>query len=110
VTKASHSLQLDEAASTGALVKQITHYRGANWFRASFELSVTVGLLIASWFAMWVSLGFGYWLTLLIGIPVAGFLVRVFMIQHDCGHGAFFPNRFANDWTGRILGILTFTP
>lgn len=71
---------------------------------------MTGGLLIASWFAMWMSLRIGYWLTLLMAIPVAGFLVRLFMIQHDCGHGAFFPKRFANDWTGRILGILTFTP
>src|SRR5690606_6576883 len=38
------------------------------------------------------------------------FLVRLFLIQHDCGHGAFFRRRFANDWVGRALGILTLTP
>ena len=43
-------------------------------------------------------------------MPAAGFLVRLFMIQHDCGHGAFFRHRLANDWTGRALGVLTFTP
>ena len=37
-------------------------------------------------------------------------LVRLFLIQHDCGHGAFFEDKHVNDWTGRILGIFTFTP
>ena len=43
-------------------------------------------------------------------MPAAGFLVRLFMIQHDCGHGAFFRHRLANDWIGRALGVLTLTP
>jgi len=51
-----------------------------------------------------------YWLTLLIAVPAAGFVVRLFMIQHDCGHGAFFRRKAANDWVGRTLGILTLTP
>jgi len=50
------------------------------------------------------------WLTLLLAIPAAGFLVRLFMIQHDCGHGAFFRHRLANDWIGRALGVVTMTP
>ena len=45
-----------------------------------------------------------------MAIPAAGFLVRLFMIQHDCGHGAFFPYRWANDWSGRAIGVLTMTP
>jgi omega-6 fatty acid desaturase (delta-12 desaturase) len=59
---------------------------------------------------MWVVLRFGYWLTLVVAVPAAGFLVRLFMIQHDCGHGAFFRHRLANDWVGRVLGVLTLTP
>lgn len=43
-------------------------------------------------------------------MPAAGFLVRVFMIQHDCGHGAFFRRRWANDWLGRVIGVVTLTP
>ena len=43
-------------------------------------------------------------------MPAAGFLVRAFMIQHDCGHGAFFRHRLANDWVGRVIGVLTLTP
>jgi omega-6 fatty acid desaturase (delta-12 desaturase) len=66
-----------------------------------------VGLWTAAWFINW--LGY-WWAALLITIPTAGFLVRLFMIQHDCGHGAFFRRRWANDWVGRIIGVLTMTP
>ncbi len=59
---------------------------------------------------MWVTLGFGYWLTLLIAVPAAGFLVRLFMIQHDCGHGTLFRKRSTNDWIGRAISTLTLTP
>ena len=63
------------------------------------------------WVLMWASYYLGFWwLTLLLAIPAAGFLVRLFMIQHDCGHGAFFRHRLANDWIGRALGVLTLTP
>ena len=51
-----------------------------------------------------------YWLSLALALPAAGFLVRLFMIQHDCGHGAFFRTRAVNDWVGRAFGVLTLTP
>ena len=47
---------------------------------------------------------------LLLTIPAGGFLLRLFLIQHDCGHGAFFSSRRCNDWLGRSLGVLTLTP
>jgi omega-6 fatty acid desaturase (delta-12 desaturase) len=59
---------------------------------------------------MWISLSVNYVVTLLIAVPTAGFLVRLFMNQHDCGHGSFFRNRRANDWVGRVLGVVTLTP
>jgi len=43
-------------------------------------------------------------------VPAAGLLVRLFMIQHDCGHGSFFRGRVANDWVGRAIGVMTLTP
>lgn len=51
-----------------------------------------------------------YWLTLLLAVPTAGLLVRLFIIQHDCGHGSFFKSRAANDFVGRALSLLTLTP
>jgi omega-6 fatty acid desaturase (delta-12 desaturase) len=62
------------------------------------------------WFLMWAALGTGYWICLLLAAPASGFLVRLFMIQHDCGHGSFFRRRLANDWVGRAIGVLTLTP
>src|SRR6185312_11646886 len=93
------------------LAQLVARYREPSRARSLFELAITVGPLVLLWAAMWWSfLHVGYWLTLLLAVPAAGFLVRVFMIQHDCGHGAFFRRRVTNDWVGRILGILTFTP
>lgn len=59
---------------------------------------------------MVASLDVSYWLTLALAVPAAGFLVRVFIIFHDCGHGSFFRSRRANDFWGVVTGVLTFTP
>src|ERR1700691_4421179 len=59
---------------------------------------------------MWAGPDRGHSVRLLLAVPAAGFLVRLFMIQHDCGHGAFFHHRLANDWVGRVIGVLTLTP
>jgi acyl-lipid omega-6 desaturase (Delta-12 desaturase) len=58
---------------------------------------------------MCAALDTSYWICLLLAVPAAGFLVRLFMIQHDCGHGSFF-GHLANDWTGRVIGVLTLMP
>ena len=56
------------------------------------------------------SVHISYWLTLLLSIPTAGFMVRTFIIFHDCGHGSFFKSQKANDALGIFTGILNFTP
>jgi omega-6 fatty acid desaturase (delta-12 desaturase) len=88
----------------------LTRYREPNNARSVLELLITAGPFVLLWVLMWAALGVGYWLCLLIAVPAAGFLVRLFMIQHDCGHGALFRRRFANDWVGRVIGVLTLTP
>ena len=77
---------------------------------AYFELLVTAGGFVLFWVLMWFTLNISYFLTLLLALPAAGFLVRLFLIQHDCGHGAFFRKRLTNNWVGRVIGTLTFTP
>lgn len=74
------------------------------------EIVVTVVPLVALWVAAWLSLSVSYWLSLVFIVPASGLIVRLFLIQHDCGHGAFFKKRNTNDWTGRVLGVFTFTP
>lgn len=59
--------------------------------------------------AMWV-FRFSFWISLPLCILAAGFMVRTFIIFHDCGHGSFFKSQKANDLVGTITGILTFTP
>lgn len=91
--------------------KILTHYRRPNHIRSTVEIAITFVPLAALWVLCWTALHFGYWwLSLLLAVPAAGFLVRLFMIQHDCGHGSFFYHRVANDWVGRVIGVLTLTP
>lgn len=88
----------------------LARYREPDLWRSVFEIAVTIGAFVALWGLAWASLSVGYWLTLVVTVPAAGFLVRLFLIQHDCGHGAFFRKRLSNDWVGRVLGVLTLTP
>ena len=88
----------------------LNKYRTPSQARGLFEIIVTLVPFVALWIAMWASLQLSYWLSLAIAVPAAGFLVRLFMIQHDCGHGSFFRRRLANDWTGRAISVLTLTP
>ena len=83
-------------------------YRKPSHARSIIEIAITFGPLSA---LAWTALYLGYWwLCLLLAMPAAGFLVRLFMIQHVCGHGSFFHNRSANDWVGRVIGVHTLTP
>lgn len=74
------------------------------------QLIITLILYAAGWAAMYFSLQVGYWLTLLLAIPTAGILVRIFIFFHDCGHNSFLPSTRANRRLGFWLGILVFTP
>ncbi|MGH9796578.1 MAG: fatty acid desaturase [Candidatus Polarisedimenticolia bacterium] len=56
------------------------------------------------------TLHLSYWLTLALAVAAAGFMVRIFIIFHDCGHGSFFRSQRANDVLGFVTGVLTFTP
>jgi omega-6 fatty acid desaturase (delta-12 desaturase) len=91
-------------------VKILAKYREPNAVRSSFELAVTLGPFIVLWVAAWWALDVSYWLALGLSIVNAAFLLRLFIIQHDCGHGSFYTNRTLSDWLGRVLGVLTLTP
>jgi acyl-lipid omega-6 desaturase (Delta-12 desaturase) len=89
----------------------LNRYRDPSVRRSILELVVTGVPFVALWLAIWAAWEFGYgWVSLLLAVPAAAFLVRLFMIQHDCGHGSFFRLRATNDWVGRVLGVLTLTP
>jgi omega-6 fatty acid desaturase (delta-12 desaturase) len=111
--KVDHGLDESLAAPVNdarTLTQALARYRESDEWRSIVEILITVVPLVALWVLMWFALNLGYGIYLLLVIPAAGFLVRLFMIQHDCGHGAFFRHRLANDWVGRVIGVLTFTP
>lgn len=78
--------------------------------RSIFELAVTAVPFLLLWGAIWAAVAVGYWLGLLLAFPAGGLLLRLFVIQHDCGHGSLFRRRATNDWVGRTLSVLTLTP
>jgi omega-6 fatty acid desaturase (delta-12 desaturase) len=91
-------------------LKILARYRDPDPVRSTYELVITAVPFFTLWAVMLLCLSYGYWLSLIIAVPAAGFLVRLFMIQHDCGHGSFFRKPLANHWVGRTIGVLTLTP
>jgi omega-6 fatty acid desaturase (delta-12 desaturase) len=87
-------------------------YEGANPARAVGQMLNTLLPYAALWTFMILTMQIGlpYWVTLLLAVPAAGLLVRVFIFFHDCCHGSFFRSQAANRIVGTITGILTFTP
>jgi len=91
-------------------IKALEKYKVANNKKALLEIVLTVVPYVALLAGMYQVFDYSYLLTALLALPAAGFLVRIFIIQHDCGHGSFFSNQSANKWFGRLLGVLTVTP
>jgi omega-6 fatty acid desaturase (delta-12 desaturase) len=92
------------------VARHAAKFRRPDTMRGAFELAASAVPLALLWLLMWLALDVHYALTLLLSVPAAGFLLRLFLIQHDCGHGAFFKSRRANDWAGRCIGVVTLSP
>ena len=90
--------------------KIVARYHNPDLRRSLWQVVNSFAPFFVAWYLMYRSLEWSYWLTLALAIPTTGFLMRIFIIFHDCGHGSFFKSQKANDWVGTICGILTFTP
>ena len=91
-------------------LEAVARYRRPHHGRSAWQLINTLVPYFLTWYLMVRSLEISYWLTLIL-IPIAsGFLIRSFIISHDCGHGAFFRSRKANTITGTLTALLDFTP
>jgi len=88
----------------------VAKYQKPSTGRALWQVVNTLGPYVLLWYLMYRGLAVSWWITLPLAILAGAFLVRVFIIFHDCGHGSFFKSRQANDVMGFIAGILTFTP
>ncbi len=91
------------------MIGQLKAFRAVRW-RSTIQLAVTSGVFVGLWIGMWLAHDYAYWITLLLAMPAAGFLVRLFIIQHDCGHRSYFRSRRANDVVGRAISVITLTP
>lgn len=85
-------------------------YAQPDSWRGTLQLLATLIPLAALWSVMVLSVEDFYWATLILSVPAAAFLVRLFIIQHDCGHLSYFASRRLNDLVGHVIGVLTLTP
>ncbi|WP_071459691.1 Delta(5) desaturase DesA [Bacillus massilinigeriensis] len=92
------------------LRKQVAPYEKSEMKNSIWQVINTLGPFFLLWYLAYKSLSVSYQLTLLLGIAAAGFVIRTFIIFHDCCHHSFFKNRKANRVLGTITGILTLFP
>ena len=91
-------------------VQGVNRYNKPDKLKSIWQIINSLGPYVIMWYLMYLSLEVSYLLTLGLSFVAAAFLVRVFIIFHDCGHGAFFKSEKANRIVGTILGSLVFTP
>jgi omega-6 fatty acid desaturase (delta-12 desaturase) len=85
-------------------------YQKPDTIRSLWQIANTVIPYLILWYLMYRSLEISYWLTLALAVLASGFLVRIFIIFHDCCHGSFLESKRATDVIGLLTGVLTFTP
>ena len=88
----------------------VSKYAFPETWRSVWQVANSVIPFFVGWYLMARSLEIGYWLTLILAVPTAGFMVRTFIIFHDCCHGSFFKTVKANDRLGLVLGVVVLTP
>jgi len=107
---AGHEPAVSPAAQAAAWRSIVAPYLRPDGRRALLQLLSTAVPFLAIMAGLLIALSHGFLLGLLLVPLGAAFLVRLFMLQHDCGHGSFFPSRRANDLLGWVLGVVTLTP
>ncbi len=105
-----HETAADHPAIPQNWKEIVARYQKPSVARGVYQLANTLIPYAALWVAMYFAKSVSWWLVTPLAILAAGFLVRLFIIHHDCGHGSFFKSRRANDAVGFITGVLTFTP
>jgi len=99
-----------DAGTVRRLARHCLAFRDPCNRRALWQLATTLPLYLVLCGALLWGVAAGYYLVLVLVLPAAGLLVRLFTIQHDCGHGSFFSARWANAMVGLGLSVLTLTP
>jgi acyl-lipid omega-6 desaturase (Delta-12 desaturase) len=90
--------------------KVISRYNKPDRVKSILTLADSVIPFFLLWYLMYRFLSVSIWITLVLSIPTAGFMIRTFIVFHDCGHGSFFSSRRACNVIGTMLGVIVFTP
>jgi omega-6 fatty acid desaturase (delta-12 desaturase) len=90
--------------------QELAPYTQPNRGRSLLDLATSVVPYVGLSVLMYFSLQVSYLLTLALAIPTAGFLLRTYIVFHDCTHGSLFASKRTNAWVGRTLGLLVFSP
>lgn len=98
------------AAASAFWNERLGPYKQPILWKSVFQLANSALIYLGLWAAMVWSLDVSYALTLMLALPTACMVMRLFIIQHDCGHGSFFRSSRANHIVGSILGVITLTP
>jgi len=88
----------------------VANYHFSKFTKSMWQFINSFVPFVLIWILMYFSIDISYWITLALSIFASGFMMRIFIIQHDCGHGSFFGSRKANDRLGLFCSIFTFTP
>ena len=91
-------------------IVELAKYRRPIFSRSLWEVAITLGPVAILWVLAWQSLDGPRIVTLALAIGIGFFLMRVFCLQHDCGHYSLFESRRVCNWMGRGLSLLTITP
>lgn len=92
---------------TLALRKNVKPFENSELKKSIFQLINTVPPFFIVWFLAYLSLDISVWLTVALSVVAAGFVIRTFIIFHDCTHGSFFKNKKANNIIGTITGVIS---
>ncbi len=88
----------------------VAPFEQASAWKGGWQVANSFGGYILSWILIDYAQSVSWWLTLALAVLAGGFLIRIFVILHDCGHGSLLPSRLANDVIGFLAGVVTFTP
>jgi omega-6 fatty acid desaturase (delta-12 desaturase) len=88
----------------------LTPYARPHLARSLLDVATSVVPYLGLWVAMYLLIDVSYWLVLALSIPAAGFLLRTFIVFHDCAHGSFFASKRANAWVGSFCALLVYAP
>ena len=106
VSQLARDNKLSEAVCVGhSWSATLAKYRRSHGWKSCWQIVNSLVPFCGLWYLMYLSSFWSCWLTLLLAVPAAGFLVRIFIIQHDCGHHSFFRSQRANDIVGHACGI-----